>query len=1024
MSDHNPASEAGDEAIGPGPFLRLILPDTGHYCLARPFKPGEQPRIHEVFPTISEMVTRCFELQHTSDVYFACLSLREAEILGPDTDPNTGKLKRRTRIKTNMLAAKSVFWDLDVGNDAGKYSTRQEMFLALANFLDKSKLPLPMILTSGGGAHVYWPFVETIPVEDWVVIAWHLRQLGEAMGVKLDPSRTYDCASILRVPQTFNWKDPANPREVKRIEKGAGPIPVDSFRALLADAMIRAGVTPTDPPNGALGRAPTTDGGLGEQTFNDFGPPPTLDDVAEVCGQMRQVLKTLGSANPDLDNNTWYSLVGLLRHVEDGENWARKLTALSPRDNSDIEAKLQQQATYAPPRCSTLRDKMAWGEKPCEGCRFRNNPTTPNPIAAARIGVQAPPPAAAPAPTITPLVAPGLGIQSMLIPNPPHPFERTKAGNIAINRKDKDGNETLQVIYENDLYPLKRLVNREDGTEQQLWRVILPRTGAHEFLIESDALYDGRKFCVALSNNGIYPHKADVSALQDYMTAYISQLQKDLDGEEQSPHLGWSDDFKAFILPDKTLLSDGTVRATALTKGAERMTQFIRKRGTLQKQVELMRFFRDPAYVANQLVILGGLGSIIFHATGHHGIVVNCSGDPGASKSTTLAASAASWGDPVLWPINGTNSGATPKARAQAVVVNANLPTHVDEVTHIPPKDLQDLVMNITQPGHRLRLQQDGTLRKQSESYKSAIMICTANTSLHTLLSYDNAAGTAGSMRVFEMRFATPRVHTKEEADEFLRQIKENFGWIGEQVASFCIQHMDMVAKRVQWWVREIDRRANIATSERFWSAYIAVCLTVGEIANALHLLDFDLDYILEWAITKQIPYMRGIVKEEYRDPLMILSDYIMEKQGGIIVIDQSTQIGANTGGKSAAADTAYALNKPNGSLLGHFDIKTGMLYLLKQGFKEYCSRIGASSSRIIEELGTPRAVGIEAPARIIVNRSIRKTLGAGTEYAKGQSWCFAVDLRHPEMSGSVPLVTVEGGQATTPPTGQLTVVK
>jgi len=1023
VSDKFPAQEAGAEALTPGQFLRAVLPDQGHYCLIRPFKPGDKPLIHEVFPSISELASRVYELQETCDIFFACLSLREAEILDHnDIHPETGKPKRYTRIIPNMLAAKSVFWDLDVGAEADKYDTRQEMFLSFAMFYNAAGLPMPMIVSSGGGTHIYWPLVETLPVDEWRELAWHVRQLGEALGVKLDKTRTVDTTSILRVLGSYNYKKDER-RLVDLVERGDPATPVAEFRARLSDAMIRHGVTPTAPPEKGYNAARVHDQGLGTQTFNDFGPPPTLDDLAQVCGMTREVIRSHSRPDGKLPQTAWYNgVVGLLRHVEDGDNWVRKLTEIHPRDVSDVEAKLLQWEGIAPPRCQSLREKMPWGEAPCEGCRFRNDPSVPNPIAAARRGVQAEPP------VVSRLVAnvpnaPSLGFQAQLIPNPPSPFERVKGGGIAINRKDKDGNDTQVMIYPNDLYPLKRLVNREDGTEQQLWRTVLPRTGPHEFLLDSDALYDSRKFCVAIANNGIYPNKADISALQDYMTAYITQLQKDLDSENQSPHIGWSDDFRQFILPDKTLLADGSVKPTALTKSAERATQFVRKRGTLQKQVDLMHFYNHPEYVANQLAILGSIASVVFHHTGHHGIVVNCSGDPGASKSTTGSAAAALWGDPVLWPINGTNRGATPNARAQRVMTNGNLPTIVDEVTHIPVKDIQDLVMNITQPGHRLRLAQDGSERKVSDNYKSAIMICTANTSLHTLLSSDNAAGTAGSMRVFEMKFTRQNVHTKAEADEFLRELRENFGWIGEQVALFVIQHQEAVGKRVQHWVRVIDAEAHIDSGERFWSAYIASCLTVGEIANALQLLPYDVDYIHDWSVQQQIPYMRGVVKEEYRDPLAILSDYIAEKQGNIVVIDHSTQIGSNTTGQAVAADTGFARNKPMGALLGHFDLKTGMLYLLKQGFKEYCTRVGASSTRIIDEMNQPRAVGIEAPARVVVNRSIRKTLGAGTEYAKGQSWCFAVDTRHPEMSGVSLVPVAGGGQAPTAPAGQLKAV-
>jgi len=193
------------------------------------------------------------------------------------------------------------------------------------------------------------------------------------------------------------------------------------------------------------------------------------------------------------------------------------------------------------------------------------------------------------------------------------------------------------------------------------------------------------------------------------MVAYISQLQKDLDADTQLAHLGWSDGHRQFTLPDAVYFEDGTVKLSSLTDGARRASQFICKRGDMMSQIALMDFYNRPEYLPNQFAILCGLGSIFFYATGNHGVVVNMSGDSGVSKSTTLYTMAGLWGDPVLWPINGTGGGATPKARAQRVVTNANLPTPVDEITHLPVKEAIDLVMNITQPGHRLRLGTDGS---------------------------------------------------------------------------------------------------------------------------------------------------------------------------------------------------------------------------------------------------------------------------------------------------------------------------
>ena len=1033
----------------PGKFLRLIWPDTGFYCIAHPFKlpTGGTTYFHRIFPTISEAVTHVHEQANQRDVFFAVLSLTQDKVWDPDkVDHKTGtKGAYATRVQENMHASKCVFFDLDVGSEPSKYDTQKEALEGLTAFLATTKMPMPSMLSSGGGVHVYWHFDRSVPAEAWREIAWHMRQLAEHLGFKVDPMRTTDITSVLRVPDTFNWKDPANPRPVKVLQEGAIST-VEAFEQLLSDAMIRAGVTPTaaPAPGKRAAAAAGPDHGLGQQGFNDFGPALTLGEVASACAQLQEILRSQGDkSHPHygpLDNPAWYrGMLGVVKHVEDGDNWCRKLTALHPRDVADIDAKLLQLERFPPAKCETLQQYMPWKDSPCQTCRFRNDPSVPNPIAAARKNTPAPAPVLTPSqdsetppspsdaagsPHVTQLVAPSPTLMAAMLPNPPKPYERLKTGEVAVTRKDKDGNESTSIILRHDLYPLKRLVNAAMSNEQQVWRVTLPRSGSRDFTIDADTLYDGRKFTTAMANNGIYPNKADIPALQDYMVAYISQLQKEIDADEQATHLGWADDFRKFILPSKTLLADGTVRASSLSLAAERAAQSIKKKGDLNEQVRLMGWFNHDAYLPNQTVILDALASIIFHLTGHHGIVVNCSGDAGASKSTTLYTSASVWGDPVLWPINGTQRGATANARMQRVATNANLPTFVDEITHMPPREAMDMVMSITQPGHRLRLTTEGVERKVSDDYKSAIMVATANSSLHSLLSTDNAAGTAGSMRVFEMKFAIQNVHTKGEADEFLRQIKMHYGHIGEVFTHFVIRNMVAIGHRMAQVMAQVDAAAKIASSERFWSARIAADHVAAEIAQALHLLPYDPARILAWQIEHQVPFMRGVVKEEYRDPLAVMTDYIAEKHGNIVVIDRTASVGSNTAGQHVVGDTAYAKFTPHGQLLGHFDLRAGVLYLLKQGFKEHCSRIGSSSTRIIEELNAPRSLDSSAPRRIVTERSIRRTLGAGTELAKGQAWCFAIDMTHPEIAGVVPTLAAQGGNPSTPAAGNLQVVK
>jgi hypothetical protein len=105
-----------------------------------------------------------------------------------------------------------------------------------------------------------------------------------------------------------------------------------------------------------------------------------------------------------------------------------------------------------------------------------------------------------------------------------------------------------------------------------------------------------------------------------------------------------------------------------------------------------------------------------------------------------------------------------------------------------------------------------------------------------------------------------------------------------------------------------------VQASERFWSATIAAVLVTGEIARELGIVTYDIAAIKQWAYDKQVPQMRGIVKEEYQDPLGILTDYLEHISSNMIVIAQTTGIGGSP---------TYVVRKPSGALLAHYERRT-----------------------------------------------------------------------------------------------------
>lgn len=979
----------------PGDFLRAVWPAEGVYCIATPFiipnsSPPKRVYAHKTFNDISDAVSFVLNERHAKDLFFAIHTLKEHTVWNPEKiNLKTGELgSNEVRVQRNMKAARAFFFDLDVGSEPHKYASQAEAVADLRKFCEQTKLPKPLVVSSGGGLHVYWVIVDALDSAEWRIHASKLKQLARHYGLKADPMRTTDTASVLRVAGTANFKDRTNPRQVSALTP-AVPIGTGMFIQMIDTAMIEGGVEAKVLPQ--LGGAIDDPLGFGSNTAREYeGPPVSLKALLLSCKQMARLALMAHHKKPISEPEWYYGIIGTVRYVEDSHR--RIMQFADPDWHATIRDKIKQSEQHqkGPTSCAKLAEISTAGDEPCIGCPFAGK--VHGPISAARYKDPAPPP------QIHQLLA-GTNAQPVTttIPDPPGPFVRMKGGGIAVHAKTADGDEDYTVIYEHDLFPVRRLTNPVQQLEQQVWHVELPRGEAKDFTLDADMLYDPRKFTSAIANQGIYPHKSHIPAVQEYMVAYIAKLQTLVDADAQSNHLGWSEDFDKFILPDKILQVSGGVKPAQLSIGAARSSSMVTRKGDAQIQADLLKFYNHPAYKPHQFFILAGLAAPIFYATGQHGVIVNASGESGASKSTSLYTAASFWGHPKLYPINGTNNGATIRGRNERVTVLANLPVGVDEITHMPVKDAIDLAMSITQPGHRIRLENSGVERAHIDSYKSTIMLTTANNSLHGLLSQDNAAATAASMRVFEMRFPVLHVHNKRDADAYLFNLNENYGHLGELFMSYVVANRDAVVLRVREVMAAIDADLGIQASERFWSATIAAVLVAGEIAVRLGIVDYDMAGIRQWAYEVQVPLMRGVVKDEYSDPLDILNDYLELINPNIVVIAQAP---VTTGeGKS------YMERKPVGALLAHYDRPEQMLYVLKKNFKDHCARIGASSLKVLEDLHAVRGDG-----RIVSSTNLKRTLGAGTEFAKGQSGCFAVNMAHKEVSGVQVLKVVEGG--------------
>ncbi|MBV9754628.1 MAG: hypothetical protein JO188_19065 [Hyphomicrobiales bacterium] len=175
-------------------FLRAVLPAKGWYCCVV-FEDGQKKHY---WPKTIEELAKVIEANDRPgcDVYFACAAYKKRGIL------------YKGRSKDNVRAIKAFWFDIDLKKKNGDivYPDKNAARKALFEFAAFAELPTPIVVDSGGGLHAYFILPHELTRDEWAPLARGLAEMAREHGLKFDPSRAADCASILRPPGTMNRK--------------------------------------------------------------------------------------------------------------------------------------------------------------------------------------------------------------------------------------------------------------------------------------------------------------------------------------------------------------------------------------------------------------------------------------------------------------------------------------------------------------------------------------------------------------------------------------------------------------------------------------------------------------------------------------------------------------------------------------------------------------------------------------------------------------------------------------------------
>lgn len=942
-------------------FFYAVLSQEGKPCIGW-LAPDQEGMRHKVFDSLEQMLEYCSNIDYRSaNYYFAISTLKERsiEIAG----------KRRVRVQKNAAFTRVMVLDIDFKD--GHYSDVQSALADVNALAQSQKLPQPIAVSSGYGLHVYWPFAEGIPSEEWTPLAKRFKAAVSMFYPQLvaDGSRVADSAGVLRIPDSFNLK---HGKEV------AVEI-VQWFDGLLDIGELRERFYVERDEN-KLGVD------IGMQITPQ--PPAELAKVAKNCNWTANYLRNRANASEP----AWYAMLGLAPYLEHtGKNGVISDEAIAQflsKDHAGYDAGVTsakyQQAKASQTGPTTCARLQGIDPNPCKECPFRTTVTTP--IQTARLAREA-----TKAEVVHVKVVDDEGVvheEDVEIPLYPAPYFRGENGGVFVRAKEKqeDGTweEVIEKVYDYDLYPIKRLRTETIENEVMEIHLWLPHDGLRKFKLPTSLLAEHKKLAIYLAEKGVVAEFGKSLRLAKYMVDYVRHLQTVGAAEVEFARFGWRDIKSAkpkFVVGNGYIDHEGALQPASFAAFLRDAAKTVVTAGSLEEWKKgFMVYENMPDSEAFILASLMGFASPLMALTPYKGVLYNMVAASAAGKSTSLRVMSSVWGQP--------NENHVSVRDNEIPIYNFigylnAIPVAMDELTHMESDALARFALSFTSGRGKMRANRDGTNRINETEWET-IVVGTSNTSLYDKLAAHRKGYTAEAMRIFELNLPESQKIYEAHVKAKTKLLDRNYGHAGRIYMTYLIQNLPKVQKILEATIQDITDRGQLRNEERFWGAMFGCVLVGGAIAKKLGLHNYDVKRVVD-KFTMQSEEVREAVRNSQSDPVSLLSDFLNNNLDGILKMDHEGRPYLGLDGRPIGNMRAIKVRME----LDENKVP-GVAYISVPSFRDHCQQKRVDPSWISKELVN---MGImEAKSK-----NMRLTSGSGISGGTSIK-CYTVDLKHPRM--------------------------
>ena len=495
--------------------------------------------------------------------------------------------------------------------------------------------------------------------------------------------------------------------------------------------------------------------------------------------------------------------------------------------------------------------------------------------------------------------------------------------------KDKEGNADEVLIYKRDLYLTKRLRDPIDGPSFE-FKYHSVREGIQTFVISGVRLSSKEEFRKAMGMNGIQILNTKSDALMVYVQKWIEQLQETQDEITVKTQFGWTEGNKSFVIGDKEVFADRIEPNPPGARTAQYFSMFAKK-GTLEGWKRVTSFYNKKGFQPHQFMFALSFGSPLME------FVPNVSGaifhlmsaESGLGKTTGQWGGASVWGNHKKLVLKGKDTVNSVWNRAE---LHKNLVLYIDELSNYKAKEASDFAYAVSDGEQKNRQTNTGQNQERYRGEEWSLLCGTSgNTSLIDKMGEYRALPKGEAQRVMEST-VTQLLHTQEEviqARALNDDLSGNYGHAGQIFIQYVLNNLDSVKLLLSENIRKLTIDSEAGAENRHWTAQAGAALTGAQIASVIGLIDWDLEALREWIVTK-IRESRADTTEMKVDIRDLVTRYVNENIRGVLRIKSTDK----PTGETEHLVLPDATPMYNWSIRHEYDINK--LYLAVQPFKQW----------------------------------------------------------------------------------------